>query len=159
MSFGIFRSKGESDVEVNRTCRGGGRETAAAHPDVAITKIDDSVTYTEGNYEAAMETLLEGAVLSVIVVFLFLRDMRATLIAAVAMPLSIIPAFWAMDMMGFSLNLVSLLGITLVTGILVDDAIVEIENIVRHMQDGQVALPRLDGSGRRDRAGGHRDHR
>ena len=109
----------------------------SAHPDVTITKVDDSVSYTEGNYDAAMETLLEGAILSVIVVFLFLRDIRATIVAAIALPLSIIPAFWALDMMGFSLNLVSLLGITLVVGILVDDAIVEIENIVRHVKMGK----------------------
>ncbi len=84
-----------------------------------------------------MGTLLEGAALAIVVVFIFLRDWRATLISAVAMPLSIIPAFWVMHMMGFSLNLVSLLAITLVTGILVDDAIVEIENIVRHMRMGK----------------------
>ena len=95
------------------------------------------MTYTEGNYDSAMETLIEGAVLSVIVVLLFLRDIRATLVSAVALPLSIIPTFWALDMMGFSLNLVSLLGITLVVGILVDDAIVEIENIVRHVKMGK----------------------
>ena len=84
-----------------------------------------------------METLIEGAVLAVLVVLLFLRNLRATLIAAVALPLSAIPTFWAMSLLGFSLNLVSLLGITLVTGILVDDAIVEIENIVRHMRTGK----------------------
>ena len=75
--------------------------------------------------------------LAVVVVLIFLRDLRATLIAAIALPLSIIPAFWAMELLGFSLNLVSLLAITLVTGILVDDAIVEIENIVRHMRMGK----------------------
>ena len=75
--------------------------------------------------------------LAVLVVFLFLRDWRATLISAIALPLSVIPTFWAMDALGFSLNLVSLLAITLVTGILVDDAIVEIENIVRHMRMGK----------------------
>ncbi len=84
-----------------------------------------------------MDTLVEGAILAVIVVLIFLRDMRATLIAAVALPLSAIPTFWALSMMGFSLNLISLLGITLVTGILVDDAIVEIENIVRHIRMGK----------------------
>ena len=84
-----------------------------------------------------MKTLIEGAVLAILVVLVFLRDWRATLIAAIALPLSIIPAFWAMEAMGFSLNLVSLLAITIVTGILVDDAIVEIENIVRHMRMGK----------------------
>jgi hydrophobe/amphiphile efflux-1 (HAE1) family protein len=137
VSFGIFRGKGESDVEVNERASGAIADLQAAHPDVAIKKVDDSVSYTEGNYDSAMEMLLEGAILSVIVVFLFLRDIRATLVSAIALPLSIIPAFWALDMMGFSLNLVSLLGITLVVGILVDDAIVEIENIVRHIKMGK----------------------
>ncbi|MDA4635946.1 efflux RND transporter permease subunit, partial [Escherichia coli] len=99
--------------------------------------IDNAVNYTYGNYEAAMSSLVEGALLSIVVVFLFLRNIRATLIAAIALPLSAIPTFWAIDMLGFSLNLISLLGITLVTGILVDDAIVEIENIVRHMRSGK----------------------
>jgi multidrug efflux pump subunit AcrB len=137
VSFGIFRGKGESDVEVNERAAVAIADLQKAHPDVSITKVDDSVTYTEGNYDSAMEMLLEGAALSVIVVLLFLRDFRATIVAAAALPLSIIPTFWALDMMGFSLNLVSLLGITLVVGILVDDAIVEIENIVRHVKMGK----------------------
>src|SRR5204862_303206 len=99
--------------------------------------IDTSVDFTKGNYEAAISTLFEGAILAVIVVLLFLRDIRATIIAAISLPLSIFPAFWAMDLLGFSLNLVSFLAITLSTGILVDDAIVEIENIVRHMRMGK----------------------
>jgi multidrug efflux pump subunit AcrB len=107
------------------------------YPDFDLKLIDSSVTYTQGNYESAMHTLYEGAALAVIVVFLFLRDVRATIIAAITLPLSILPAFWAMDVMGFSLNLVSLLAITLSTGILVDDAIVEIENIVRHIRMGK----------------------
>ena len=107
------------------------------YPEYELKLIDTSVTYTEGNYESAMHTLYEGAALAVIVVFLFLRDFRATLIAAITLPLSILPAFWAMEALGFSLNLVSLLAITLSTGILVDDAIVEIENIVRHIRMGK----------------------
>ena len=84
-----------------------------------------------------MDTLYEGAILAVIVVFLFLRDWRATIIAAATLPLSIFPAFWVMQLLGFSLNMVTLLAITLSTGILVDDAIVEIENIVRHIRMGK----------------------
>ena len=137
VSFGIFRGKGESDVDINERAIAAIADLQAANPGVTITKVDDSVTFTEGNYDSAMETLVEGAVLSVIVVFLFLRDIRATLVAATALPLSIIPAFWALDLLGFSLNLISLLGITLVVGILVDDAIVEIENIVRHVKMGK----------------------
>ena len=81
--------------------------------------------------------MILGSLLAVLVVFLFLRDWRATLISALAMPLSALPTFWALQMMGFSLNLVSLLAITLATGVLVDDAIVEIENIVRHLRMGK----------------------
>ena len=95
------------------------------------------MSYTAGNYRAAMESLIEGSVLAVIVVLIFLKNMRATLIAAIALPLAAIPTFAIMSMLGFSLNLVSLLAITLATGILVDDAIVEIENIVRHMNMGK----------------------
>src|SRR4051812_12856048 len=137
VSFSIFRSKGASNVEVARVVEAELAKLSQAHPEVSYTLIDDTVSYIEGNYKAAMGTLLEGAALAIVVVFVFLRDWRATLITAIAMPLSIVPAFWAMHMMGFSLNLVSLLAITLVTGILVDDAIVEIENIVRHMRMGK----------------------
>jgi len=137
VSFAVFRSKGASELSVSDVVIAKLDELQKRNPDVRLTKIDDAVDYTRGNYKSAMETLIEGAVLAVLVVLVFLRNIRATLIAAVALPLSAIPTFWAMAMMGFSLNLVSLLGITLVTGILVDDAIVEIENIVRHMRTGK----------------------
>ena len=112
-------------------------ELKVANPDIDLRLIDTSVDFTEGNYEVAIDTLFEGAALAVIVVMLFLRNFRATVIVAISLPLSIFPAFWVMDMLGFSLNLISFLAITLSTGILVDDAIVEIENIERHMQMGK----------------------
>ena len=89
------------------------------------------------NYEGSMWLLIEGAILAVIVVWLFLRDARATFVAATALPLSIIPTFAAMYLMGFTINVVSLLSLSLVVGILVDDAIVEIENIMRHLAMGK----------------------
>jgi multidrug efflux pump subunit AcrB len=139
VAFAISRAKGASDVVVAAEVANKVEELRRAHPDVEIKEIDTMVSYTENAYRATMRTLIEGAVLAIIVVFLFLRDLRATVIAAIALPLSIIPAFWAIDAAGFSLNLVSLLAITIVTGILVDDAIVEIENIVRHMRMGKSA--------------------
>ena len=137
VTFSVFRSKGSSELSVADVVNAKIAELGKQYPNVRVTKIDDAVAYTRGNYTSAMETLIEGAVLAVLVVLVFLRNMRATLIAAIALPLSAIPTFWAMELLGFSLNLVSLLGITLVTGILVDDAIVEIENIVRHMRTGK----------------------
>ena len=86
-----------------------------------------------------MEGLIEGAILAVLVVFLFLRDIRATMISAVAIPLSAIPAFWLMSLMGITPNFMSTMAMGLVSGVLVDDAIVEIENIVRHMRMGKSA--------------------
>jgi hydrophobe/amphiphile efflux-1 (HAE1) family protein len=137
VAFGIKRSNGASDTVVAKAVQKRIDELKAAYPDVDLKLIDTSVNFTHGNYEAAIHTLFEGAALAVIVVFLFLRDLRATVIAAISLPLSIFPAFWAMDLLGFSLNLVSFLAITLSTGILVDDAIVEIENIVRHIRLGK----------------------
>ncbi len=137
VTFAVFRAKGASEVSVADTVNATLIDIRAAHPDVQITPVDDTVYYTLGNYESAMATLVEGALLAVLVVLLFLRNWRATLIAGVALPLSMVPTFWVMDMLGFSLNLVSLLAMTLATGILVDDAIVEVENISRHIKMGK----------------------
>ncbi len=139
VAFSIVRAKGASDIGVAARVDKRIDQIKAEYPEFDLRRIDTSVRYTQGNYDAALHTFFEGAALAVIVVFLFLRDWRATAIAAIALPLSIIPAFCVMRIFGFSLNLVSLLAITLATGILVDDAIVEIENIVRHMRMGKSA--------------------
>jgi multidrug efflux pump subunit AcrB len=135
--FSVYRAKGASEVTVAETIETALAEVQAKYPDVRIQLIDDAVHYTRGNYEAAISTLMEGALLAVLVVLLFLRNWRATLISAIALPLSAVPTFWLMDLLGFSLNLVSFLALTLATGILVDDAIVEIENIARHIRMGK----------------------
>ncbi len=137
VTFAVFRSKGASEVTVAESVDAALEGVRKQYPDVSIQLVDDAVYFTYGNYEAALHTLLEGALLAVAVVLLFLRNWRATLISAVALPLSAIPTFFVMDMLGFSLNLVSFLALTLATGILVDDAIVEIENIARHIRMGK----------------------
>ena len=139
VSFGVTRAKGASDVAVDKLVAARLQHIQADHSEVSFVKVDTQVDNELGNYSSTMETLIEGALLAVLVVLVFLRDFRATIVTALALPLSILPTFWAMDAIGFSLNLVSLLAITLVTGILVDDAIVEIENIVRHMRMGKSA--------------------
>jgi hydrophobe/amphiphile efflux-1 (HAE1) family protein len=137
VTFSVFRAKGASEVSVAETVNAALEKIRAEHPDVLISPVDDTVFYTYGNYEAALHTLIEGAILAVLVVLLFLRNWRATIITAIAIPLSAIPTFYVMDLLGFSLNLVSFLALTLATGILVDDAIVEIENIARHIRMGK----------------------
>jgi multidrug efflux pump subunit AcrB len=139
VTFSVYRAKGSSAKTVGDKVEAALAKLRTQYPEMKYELVDDTVFYIYGNYTAAIASLIEGAVLAIVVVLLFLRDWRATLISALALPLSAIPAFWAMSLMGFSLNLVSFLGITLATGILVDDAIVEIENIARHMKMGKSA--------------------
>lgn len=139
VTFGIERAKGKSDVTVFDGTTAVLERLEAENPGVKFIPLFTTVPYTKAQYASSMAAMIEGAILAVIVVFLFLRDMRATMIAAVAIPLSAIPTFWFMDLLGFSLNTLSLLALSLVAGVLVDDAIVEIENIVRHMRMGKSA--------------------
>ena len=139
VSFSFKRSKGASDVTVYREAKHKLDALEKRNPRVRFQLLSTSVNDTEAAYEGAIHAMIEGAVLAVIVVFLFLRDWRATAISALAIPLSAIPTFWFMDLMGFSLNSMTLLALSLVAGVLVDDAIVEIENIVRHMRMGKNA--------------------
>ncbi|CUX20594.1 MULTISPECIES: efflux RND transporter permease subunit [Rhizobium/Agrobacterium group] len=137
VGFSVFRSKGSSDTAVENGVDATIDRLTDTYPVVEIDRVLSTVDYTRASYEVAMETLIEGAVLTVVVVFFFLRDWRATLIAAVAMPLSILPTFAAMLWLDFTLNSITLLALTLVIGILVDDAIVEVENIDRHLHMGK----------------------
>jgi multidrug efflux pump subunit AcrB len=139
LSFGISKSKGASDVTVFDEAEKELRQIEKEDPRIRFNLLYTSVEYTKQQYHSAMEAMIEGAVLAVLVVFLFLRDWRATIISALAIPLSAIPAFWFIDMMGFTLNQMSMMALSLVAGVLVDDAIVEIENIVRHMRMGKTA--------------------
>ena len=139
LSFSIEKAKGASDVTVHDDAMKKLAEIEKNNPKVKFKILFARTEYTKAQYHSSMEAMIEGAVLAVVVVFLFLRDWRATLISAMAIPLSAIPTFWFMELMGFSLNSLSLLALSLVAGVLVDDAIVEIENIVRHMRMGKTA--------------------
>jgi multidrug efflux pump subunit AcrB len=139
LSFSIEKAKGASDVTVHDETMKKLAEIKKNNPKVNFKILFTRTEYTKEQYRSSMAAMIEGAVLAVVVVFLFLRDWRATLISALAIPLSAIPTFWFMELMGFSLNGLSLLALSLVAGVLVDDAIVEIENIVRHMRMGKTA--------------------
>jgi len=137
VGFEVVRSRGAGEVEVAEGVRAALEQLKAVHPDIAITEAFNFVDPVVENYEGSMTLLYEGALLAVIVVWLFLRDWRATLVSATALPLSAIPTFAVMHWLGFSVNVVTLLSLSLVVGILVDDAIVEIENIMRHLRQGK----------------------
>jgi len=137
VGFEVARSRGASEIEVGDGVRAKLQALQAARPDLKITESFDFVTPVKEEFDASMTLLYEGAILAVLVVWLFLRDFRATVVSAVALPLSAIPAFIGMHYLGFTINVVTLLAMSLVIGILVDDAIVEVENIVRHMRMGK----------------------
>ncbi|MFN0316619.1 MAG: efflux RND transporter permease subunit [Burkholderiales bacterium] len=137
VGFEITRSRGAGEVEVAQGVRAALEKLKTQYPHVSITEAFNFVDPVEENYVGSMTLMYEGAALAVLVVWLFLRDWRATLVSATALPLSIIPAFAVMYVMGFTINVVTLLSLSLVVGILVDDAIVEIENIMRHLRMGK----------------------
>lgn len=137
VGFEISRSKGASEVEVGAGVEKAFAELKLKHPDIVLTQAFNFVQPVKDEYKASLTMLIEGGMLAVLVVLLFLRNFRATFICAVALPLSVIPAFIGMASFGFSINVVTLLALSLVIGILVDDAIVEVENIVRHLRMGK----------------------
>ncbi|MDM8346637.1 efflux RND transporter permease subunit [Pseudochrobactrum sp. sp1633] len=137
VGFSVSRAKGYSDTVVADGVAARLDDIRKLHTGIEIRELSSTVKYTLQSYNNAITALVEGAALTIAVVFLFLRNWRATLIAAVAMPLSILPTFAAMYYLDFTLNSISLLALTLVIGILVDDAIVEIENIERHVHMGK----------------------
>ena len=137
VGFEVTRSKGAGEIEVRDGVLLALDKLKAEYPDIEITEAFNFVDPVVENYEGSMKLLIEGALLAVLVVWLFLRDARATFVSAAALPLSAIPTFFVMWLMGFSLNVVTLLSMSLVVGILVDDAIVEIENIMRHLRMGK----------------------
>lgn len=140
VSFQVFKSTGASEVAILENMQPVLAEFSKQHADLSIELVNTTTERISENYKASIWGLFEGSLLAVLVVFLFLRDKRATLIPATALPLSILPTFAAMYLLDFSLNGITLLALTLVTGILVDDAIVEVENIIRHLRMGKTPM-------------------
>ncbi|NGZ28888.1 MAG: efflux RND transporter permease subunit, partial [Magnetococcales bacterium] len=137
VGFEISRSKGWSEVTVAQSVAKEIARLQKEHPQITIQEAYNTFNPALDNFKGSMELLYEGAFLAIVVVWWFLRDARATIISALALPLSIIPAFLVMKLAGFSLDTLTLLALALVVGILVDDAIVEVENIVRHLKQGK----------------------
>jgi hydrophobe/amphiphile efflux-1 (HAE1) family protein len=138
-TFAVYKAKGMSDVDTLHRVDAELAKLGAETQGLTLKRVFTTVEFTQKSYNSSIESLVEGAVLAVVVVFVFLRDWRATGIAALAIPLAALPTFAAMRLFGFTLNQMTLLALSLITGVLVDDAIVEIENIVRHMKMGKSA--------------------
>lgn len=140
VGFEIFRTKGASETAVAHGARAAVEELAQNYPKVELKQVIDNARPVEEDFAGSMHLLYEGAILAVIVVWWFLRDWRATVVAAAALPLSVLPAFLGIYLFGYTLNTVTLLSLALVVGVLVDDAIVEIENIERHLRMGKTPM-------------------
>jgi multidrug efflux pump subunit AcrB len=141
IGFQVMRAWGEGAVKVADGAREAVRKLQAQYPGIHITEINSVAdTRVRESFHSSMTMLIEGSILAIIVVWFFLRDMRATIISATALPLAVIPTFWALHLFGFSINFLTMLALTLVVGMLVDDAIVEVENIVRHLRMGKTPL-------------------
>jgi hydrophobe/amphiphile efflux-1 (HAE1) family protein len=136
-TFGVLKAKGASDVDTLRRVEAELAKISSENTSINLKQVFTTVDFTKQQYNASIEALIEGALLAVAIVYLFLRDWRATGIAALAIPLAALPTFAFMQWFGFTLNQMSLLALCLITGVLVDDAIVEIENITRHMKMGK----------------------
>jgi HAE1 family hydrophobic/amphiphilic exporter-1 len=151
VGFQVSKTKEASDVSTDNAVTATLEKLHKQYPGVSFSKVSSSVDETRASFKATTHVLTEGMILAALVVFFFLRDWRATAITAVAMPISLIPTFFVMKMANFSLNMVTLLALTLVIGILVDDAIVEIENIEKRVERGlrpfQAALEGADAIG------------
>lgn len=137
IGFEVVRAWGASALDVAEASRTAVAKLAQQHPNVKFAEVSSTVGFIRESYASSMEMLVEGALLAIVVVWVFLRDWRATIISAAALPLAIIPTFWLMHLLGYSLNILTLLALSLVVGMLVDDAIVEVENIVRHLRTGK----------------------
>ncbi len=137
VGFEIMRSLGAGDVAVGDGVSKALESLKQTHPEITVEKVFNTVDQVYTTYKGSMEMIFEGSLLAVIVVMFFLRNTRATIVAATALPLAVIPTFALMYLFGFTINMVTLLALSLVVGVLVDDAIVEIENIMRHLEMGK----------------------
>lgn len=137
VGFQVKKTKAASDVAMAKAVAHEIEALSSDFQDVSFNLLVSSAQDTQNSFTATVAALVEGLILAALVVFIFLRSWRATIIAALAMPISLIPTFAMMSYMGFSLNMITLLALTLVIGVLVDDAIVEIENIQKRIEKGE----------------------
>jgi hydrophobic/amphiphilic exporter-1 (mainly G- bacteria), HAE1 family len=137
LGLDIRKVSGTNTVGVAEGVKEAMREIAAGLPDgVELRLVQDNSTFIEDSVRDVKVALLIGAILTVMIVFLFLGDWRATTITALSLPISVISAFLIMDALGFTLNTMTLMALSLSVGFLIDDAIVVIENIARHRRSG-----------------------
>jgi len=141
VSMGVIKQAVANPLELSQAVRKEVEEINKTLPDMRVEVVYDSSRFIEESIKAVFQTIVEAIVLVALVIFLFLRNLRATLIPLVTIPVSLVGAFTFMYLFGFSVNTLTLLAMVLAIGLVVDDAIVVLENIHRHIEDG---MPRLE---------------
>ena len=141
VSMGIIKQAVANPLELSQAVRKEVEEINKTLPDMKVEVVYDSSRFIEESIRAVFRTIVEAIVLVALVIFLFLRNLRATVIPLVTIPVSLVGAFTFMYLFGFSVNTLTLLAMVLAIGLVVDDAIVVLENIHRHVEEG---IPRLE---------------
>jgi multidrug efflux pump subunit AcrB len=140
VSFAVRKQAGGNTVAITERVRAALAKNASAFPDLTIGPVHEDARYIRANLDDVRTNIIFGGLMAVLIVFVFMRDWRSTLITALALPTSVIATFFFMWVAGFSLNMMTMMAISLVIGILIDDAVVVRENIYRHMELGEDAM-------------------
>ncbi|MBP9722627.1 MAG: efflux RND transporter permease subunit [Gammaproteobacteria bacterium] len=140
----IFRQSGANIVSVVKTIKNKlpelNTQLQLINPSLQLTSVRNDAKIISANIRDVKETILIGIILTIIVVYFFLGSLRSTLITGLALPTSLLGAFILMNLAGFSINVMSLLALSLAVGLLIDDAIVVRENIFRHIEHGATPM-------------------
>ncbi|HVI26414.1 MAG TPA: multidrug efflux RND transporter permease subunit [Xanthomonadaceae bacterium] len=141
VAIGIFQAPGANALEIRDNVIATMDELSARFPQgIKYEAVYDTTIFVRDSIKAVVSTLLEAVLLVVLVVILFLQTWRASIIPLIAVPVSVVGTFAALYLLGFSINTLSLFGLVLAIGIVVDDAIVVVENVERHIEDGATPL-------------------
>ena len=141
LPIGVFLQSGANSLETAKAIKKALEEASKNFPeDMTYTIPYDSTDFITASIEEVVKTFVEALLLVILIIFIFLQSWRATIIPLIAVPISIVGAFAGMYVLGFSINLLTLFGLVLAIGIVVDDAIIVIENIERHMDEGKTPL-------------------
>jgi hydrophobic/amphiphilic exporter-1 (mainly G- bacteria), HAE1 family len=137
VSFSVKKQSGANTAAIAERVHAALARAASAFPQLQIRTVHDDAEFIRENVAQVREAIVFGAAMAVLVVFIFMRDWRSTLITALALPTSVISTFFFMWIAGFTINMMTLMALSLVIGILIDDAVVVRENIYRHMEHGE----------------------
>ncbi len=137
VSFSVRKQSGANTVEITDRVRAAVQKALPQFPQLTVREIQADADFIRQNVAEVRGHIVFGGLMAVLIIFLFMRDWRSTLITALALPTSVIATFFFMYVAGFTINMMTLMALSLVIGILIDDAVVVRENIYRHMEMGE----------------------